>query len=58
LWVSSPQFVLGGNMADYRRIMLAVDLTEETNRVAERAMALAKAFDAELHLVASTPWRP
>lgn len=38
-------------MADYRRIMLAVDLTEETNRVAERAMALAKAFDAELHLV-------
>ncbi len=45
-------------MADYRRIMLAVDLTEETNRVAERAMAPAKAFDAELHLVASTPWRP
>ena len=38
-------------MADYRRIMLAVDLTEESNHVAERAIALAKAFDAELHLV-------
>ena len=38
-------------MADYHRIMLAVDLTEESNHVAERAIALAKAFDAELHLV-------
>ena len=38
-------------MADYRRIMLAVDLTEESNFVAQRAMALAKAFQAELFLV-------
>jgi universal stress protein A len=38
-------------MADYRRIMLAVDLTEESNFVAQRALALAKAFDAELHVV-------
>ncbi|MCZ6710286.1 MAG: universal stress protein [Gammaproteobacteria bacterium] len=38
-------------MADYRRIMLAVDLTEESNFVAKRAMAIAKAFAAELHVV-------
>jgi universal stress protein A len=38
-------------MADYRRIMLAVDLTEESNFVAQRALALAKAFDAELLVV-------
>jgi universal stress protein A len=38
-------------MADYRRIMLAVDLTEESNFVAKRAMAIAKAFNAELHVV-------
>ena len=38
-------------MADYRRIMLAVDLTEESNFVAQRAMAIVKAFNAELHVV-------
>ncbi len=38
-------------MADYRRIMLAVDLTEESNFVAQRALALVKAFDAELLVV-------
>jgi universal stress protein A len=38
-------------MADYRRIMLAVDLTEESNFVAKRAVAIAKAFNAELHVV-------
>ena len=38
---------LGG----YRRIMLAVDLTEESVRVAHRAVALAQAFGAELHIV-------
>tara|TARA_B100000686_G_scaffold352797_1_gene456019 strand:+ start:716 stop:1141 length:426 start_codon:yes stop_codon:yes gene_type:complete len=31
--------------------MLAVDLTEESNIVAETAANLAKAFDAELHIV-------
>lgn len=38
---------LGG----YQRIMLAVDLTEESGKVAERAIALARVFDAELHIV-------
>jgi len=38
-------------MSDYRRIMLAVDLTEESNAVAERARKLAGAFNAELHVV-------
>ncbi len=38
-------------MAGYRRIMLAVDLTEESNFVAQRALAIAKGFDAELHVV-------
>lgn len=35
----------------YSRIMLAVDLTEESVRVAQRAVALARAFNAELHVV-------
>ncbi len=38
-------------MDAYRRILLAVDLTEESNRVAARARALAKCFDAELHVI-------
>jgi universal stress protein A len=42
---------MGNNMGAYKRIMLAVDLTEETNRVAQRAIALAKAFDTELHVI-------
>ena len=37
-------------MADYRRILLAVDLTEECRRVAKRAHALASAADAQLHI--------
>lgn len=41
----------GGNMSDYRRILLAVDLTEESNAVANRARRLCQAFDAELHVV-------
>jgi len=35
----------------YRRIMLAVDLTEESNRVAKRARSLAQACGAELRIV-------
>ena len=35
----------------YRRIMLAVDLTEESNNVARNAQELAAAFSAELHIV-------
>ncbi|HEX7036933.1 MAG TPA: universal stress protein [Pseudomonadales bacterium] len=38
-------------MGDYRRILLAVDLTEESNIVAQRAQMLARAFGGELHLV-------
>ena len=38
-------------MADYRRILLAVDLTEECRRVATRANALATSSAAELHIV-------
>lgn len=38
-------------MSEYQKIMLAVDLTEESKPVADRAVALVKAFNAELHLV-------
>lgn len=38
-------------MSDYRRILLAVDLTEESRRVAKRARALANTSNAELHVV-------
>ncbi len=37
-------------MSDYRRILLAVDLTDESRRVAHRATALATAANAELHV--------
>jgi len=36
---------------NYNRIMLAVDLTEESHPVARRAISLARAHDAELHVV-------
>lgn len=35
----------------YERIMLAVDLTEDSTRVAGRALSLARAHQAELHVV-------
>ena len=38
-------------MSDYRKIMLAVDLTEESLKVAQRANQLVRAFDAELYIV-------
>ncbi|MDG2276369.1 MAG: universal stress protein [Pseudomonadales bacterium] len=38
-------------MGDYKKIMLAVDLTEESNAVADRALKLARFFEADLHLV-------
>ena len=37
-------------MSDYRRILLAVDLTEESELVAERALALARSSGAQLHV--------
>lgn len=38
-------------MSEYKKIMLAVDLTEESLEVAERATQLVNAFGAELHVV-------
>ena len=38
-------------MFDYERILLAVDLTDECRRVADRARMLAAASTAELHIV-------
>lgn len=38
-------------MSDYKKIMLAVDLTEESLQVAKRATQLVEAFTAELHIV-------
>ncbi len=38
-------------MADYRRILLAVDLTEDSGPVAHRAVRLAALSGAELHAV-------
>lgn len=38
-------------MAAYRRILLAVDLTEESRPVADRAVALARLSEAELHVI-------
>lgn len=38
-------------MSAYKKILLAVDLTEESKPVADRASELCRAFDAELHLV-------
>lgn len=35
----------------YKCILLAVDLTEESRPIARRAIALAQAFESELHLV-------
>ena len=38
-------------MSAYRRILLAIDLTEESRQVAACATALADAFGAELHVI-------
>ena len=38
-------------MLDYRRVMLAVDLTEESAAVAQRAVRLATLSGADLHIV-------
>ena len=38
-------------MSDYKTVMLAVDLTEESLQVAKRATQLVQAFAAELHIV-------
>ena len=38
-------------MSGYKRILLAVDLAEESSIVGERAIQFARLFDAELHVV-------
>lgn len=38
-------------MSVYKRILLAVDMSEDTPRIAQRARALADTFGAELHLL-------
>jgi universal stress protein A len=38
-------------MSAYQRILLAVDLTEESKQVAVSGMGLATAFGAELHVI-------
>ena len=38
-------------MPGYRHLLLAIDLTEESNQVAEQALALAKVFGAELSVI-------
>ncbi|MFT7287153.1 MAG: universal stress protein A [Halieaceae bacterium] len=38
-------------MANYDKILLAVDLSEDSGKIAERALAIAKNNDAELHVI-------
>ncbi len=38
-------------MSGYSKVMLAVDLTEESNAVADQALALVERFEAQLHIV-------
>ena len=38
-------------MPGYHHLLLAVDLTEESNQVAEQAVALARVFDASLSVI-------
>jgi universal stress protein A len=48
-------------MRDYRKILLCLDLTDDSEKVAERARALAAAFGAELtllHVVEYVPVEP
>lgn len=38
-------------MANYSRILMAVDLSEDSDLVAERALAIARNNEAELHII-------
>lgn len=38
-------------MSDYRKILVAVDLSDESTQIIDKARHIAKANDAELHLV-------
>jgi len=48
-------------MRDYRKILLCLDLTDDSDKIAERARTLATAFGAEitlLHVVEYVPVEP
>ena len=48
-------------MRDYKKILLCLDLTDDSDRIAERARALAATFSAELtmlHVVEYVPVEP
>jgi universal stress protein A len=48
-------------MSDYRKILLCLDLTDDSEKIAERARTLAAAFGAELtllHVVEYVPVEP
>jgi universal stress protein A len=48
-------------MRDYRKILLCLDLTDDSEKIAERARVLASAFGAELtllHVVEYVPVEP
>lgn len=38
-------------MSNYSKILMAVDLSEDSDTVAERALAIARNNDAELHII-------
>ena len=38
-------------MANYKKILMAVDLSDDSDKVAERALAIARNNDAELHVI-------
>lgn len=38
-------------MSNYKKILVAVDLSEDSNQIAQRAQAIAASTDAELHLI-------
>lgn len=38
-------------MAEYRKVLVAVDLSEDSGLVAQRAVAIARNHDAEVHLI-------
>jgi universal stress protein A len=38
-------------MSNYKKILVAVDLSEDSNQIAQRAQAIASSAGAELHLI-------
>jgi universal stress protein A len=42
---------VSNNMSNYQKILVAVDLSDETNLVLNKALALSSGTDAEIHLL-------